>query len=105
LLAKDLPAVTFFRSGLCVQRQAAAARMFWRFFRFNMLAFEVGKRHVQRLVAEPGANRARLIQEITSCLPTYRELAGFVSTLVQDVHFMELFELNGSEAISQDYRQ
>jgi hypothetical protein len=37
LLAKDLPAVTFFRSGLCEQRQAVAVRMFLRFFRFHII--------------------------------------------------------------------
>jgi hypothetical protein len=47
LLAKDLPAVTFFRSGLCVQRQAAAVRMFLRFFGLGVVSREVSGRHVQ----------------------------------------------------------
>jgi hypothetical protein len=33
-------------SSLCVQRQAAAVRVFLRFFRLGVLAFEVGERHV-----------------------------------------------------------
>ena len=32
---------------LCVQHQTAAVRMFLGFFRFGILPFEVGKRHVQ----------------------------------------------------------
>jgi hypothetical protein len=36
---------------LCVQRQTAAVRMFLGFFRFGILPFEVGKRHVQRFAA------------------------------------------------------
>ena len=35
---------------LCVQRQAAAVRMFLSFFRLGILALEVGERHVQRFV-------------------------------------------------------
>jgi hypothetical protein len=34
---------------LCVQRQAAAVRMFLRFFRFRILAFELSERHVHEL--------------------------------------------------------
>jgi hypothetical protein len=37
---------------LSIQRQAAAVGMFLRFFRFGILAFEIGERYVQRLVTE-----------------------------------------------------
>jgi len=40
-------------SCLCIQSQTAAVRMFLRFFRLSILAFEVGERYIQRLVPEP----------------------------------------------------
>jgi len=41
---------------LCVQRQAAAVRMFLRFFRLGILALEIGDGYVQRLVPESDAD-------------------------------------------------
>jgi hypothetical protein len=38
---------------LCAQRQAAAVGMFLRFFGLGVLAFEIGKGHIQRFVTEP----------------------------------------------------
>jgi hypothetical protein len=35
---------------LCVQRQTGAIGVFLRFFRFGILALEVGERHVERLL-------------------------------------------------------
>jgi hypothetical protein len=41
---------------LCVQRQAAAVRMFLGFFRLGILALEIGERYVQRLVPEANSD-------------------------------------------------
>ena len=49
--ARDLARVVFPALLLCVQRQAAAVRMFLRFFGFGVFAFEVSERYVQRFVA------------------------------------------------------
>src|SRR5260370_40808178 len=40
------------RMYLCVQCQAAAVRMLLSFFGLSILAFEIGERHVKRLVPE-----------------------------------------------------
>jgi hypothetical protein len=40
---------------LCIQRQAAAVRMFLRFFRLGVLAHHIGERDVRRLVTEADA--------------------------------------------------
>jgi len=37
---------------LCVERQAAAVRMFLSLLRLSLLAFDLGERYVQRLVPE-----------------------------------------------------
>ena len=45
-------ALSRYCSCICAQRQAAAVLRFLSFFRLGVLAFEVPKRYVQRLVAE-----------------------------------------------------
>ena len=39
-----------------VQRQAAAVGVLLRFFRFGVLAVEIGEHHVERFVPEPDAD-------------------------------------------------
>ena len=41
---------------LCVECQAAAVGVLLRFFRFGVLAFEIGQHYVQRLVTKADAD-------------------------------------------------
>ena len=53
LIGQKSPADSLFLSSWeSVQRQAAAVRMFLRFFRLRIFAFEVGEGHVQRFAGE-----------------------------------------------------
>jgi hypothetical protein len=52
---------------LCVQRQAAAVRMFLGFFRFGILAFEMSDCHVERFVTQA---------EFGWCSPTHPPRVG-----------------------------
>ena len=42
-----------FLVSLGVERQAAAVRMFLRFFRFGILALKIGEGYVKRFMTEP----------------------------------------------------
>jgi len=77
------PAVSFFALTwcLCVQCQAAAVSVLLSFLRLCILAFEIGKRHVQRLVTEPDSNcvprNAFFVQRISVGLAEAVKLRAF----------------------------
>jgi hypothetical protein len=73
---------------LCVQREAAAVRMFLGFFRFGILAFEIGERYIQRVVPEPDSDcvhrHAFFMQRVGVCLAEAVKLCVFYASFLRN---------------------